>query len=96
VLESVCARAFEITGRGIYYIGGTIDDPGLGARGGGGQEVIVRLLDRAETGRPREIARSGRRLYLAIGMSVSPDSKTILFTAAADAAADLMLVENFR
>jgi len=34
------------------------------------------------------------RLYL--GLAVSPDRKTFLFSKNSDAGADLMLIENFR
>ena len=85
VIESVCWRGFVVTDRGIYHLSGNPN----------AREYAVQLLDPA-TGRSTLVGRIEGRLYLNLGLAVSPDGKTILFSASTQAGADLMLVENFR
>ena len=84
VVDSVCLRSFVVSERGIYYI----SNPG-------NPDIVVQLLDPA-TGKSMVLWKGDRRLYLHQGLSVSPDGKTILISAATNAGADLMLVEGFR
>jgi hypothetical protein len=85
VLDSVCSRGFEVTGRGIYYVDKT--EPG--------GRLMVRLLD-PRTGRSVEVRKSSMPLYgLEHRLAVSPDGNTILVTGSAQRpGADLYLVEN--
>ena len=83
VLEMVAARGFVAFEDGIYYF--------YFYPSGGGSEI--RFHDFA-TGRSRTVTpiEGSLRIYL----SVSPDRRTFLFTLAASAGSDLMLIENFR
>ena len=85
--EAACWRGFVVTERGIYYLSGS--------GGRGVREHAVQLLDPA-TGSSTVIGKIEGRPYLNEGLTVSPDGKTILFSASTQAGADLMLVENFR
>ena len=58
-----------------------------------GEQRIIRFLSFA-TGESRPIALANHAFYL--GMSVSPDSKYILFDQLDESGSDLMLIENFR
>ncbi|MBV8904281.1 MAG: PD40 domain-containing protein [Acidobacteriia bacterium] len=77
---------FEVMREGIYYIAQT-----HGNRFRGGE---LRFYDFV-SGHERLIQRLGDVTFF-FGFSVSPDRKTFLYSAQPDAAADLMLVENFR
>lgn len=85
VASSVCLRGFTVTKQGIYYVTGNLDD----------RRYSIILLD------PRRLTSVSvgeieGRLDLSQGLAVSPDGKTVLFAASAQAGADLMLVENYR
>ena len=81
VLEGVVLRAFVVLERGIYYI----DQPAGEAR--------LQFLDFA-TGRSTTVARSLGNVRL--GLTATPDGRTILYTRVDSSVDDLMLVENFR
>ncbi len=83
VLESVYWRAFAVTVKGVYFIAAP------DARG-----VALLNFFEFDTGETRPIAALDKPLY--IGLAVSPDGKTILYTQWDQSGRDLMLVENFR
>ncbi len=82
VLEGVAGRGFDIFEDGIYYLVFS------------GQQTEIRL-HRFATGRSR-IVSATEEGPPGLGLSVSRDRKTILFTKFVSAGADLMLIENFR
>jgi Tol biopolymer transport system component/predicted Ser/Thr protein kinase len=81
ILASVVARAFFPVDNGIYHI----------ARANGAYRL--QFLDFA-TATSRVLTRIEAQPYL--GLTVSPDRKTVLFTVAKPINYDLMLIENFR
>jgi Tol biopolymer transport system component len=83
IIGRVVNRAFYPVEDGIYYIG-----PGekLGT-------YSLQFYDFA-TGRSRALTAIEESVYL--GLAVSPDRKTVLFTTGNPGNADLMLIENFR
>jgi Tol biopolymer transport system component len=82
VVERVTARGFDVFEDGIYYLAAT-----------GRQTAEIRFHEFA-TGRSRTLDPIEGQLGL--GLSVSPDRKTFLFTKFNSAGIDLMLIENFR
>jgi serine/threonine protein kinase len=81
VLEGVIQRASTVFEKGIYYI----DQPEGEAR--------LQFYDLA-TGRSTTVARNLG--VVGLGLTVSPDGRTILFSRVTSSVNDLMLVENFR
>jgi Tol biopolymer transport system component len=81
VLERVVQRAFVVLERGIYYI----DQPS--------GETRLQFLDFA-TSKSTTVARTVGPVGL--GLTASPDGRTILYTRVDSSVDDLMLVENFR
>jgi hypothetical protein len=81
VLEEVFPGAFVVLEEGIYYID---------VRSGGAR---LQFFDFA-TGRSSTVARSLGRVM--IGLTTSPDGRTILYSRQDSSIDDLMLVENFR
>jgi len=82
VLECVPTVAFAVGPGGIYHFGCTAD---LHA-------VPLYLLDPA-TGQDRLL---GKLEQAILGLTVSPDGKTILYTKLENQGSDLMMIENFR
>ena len=82
VLERVVARAFDVFEDGIYYLAPT-----------GARTAEVRFHEFA-TERSRSV--SAIDAQPGLGLSVSPNRRTILFTKYVSAGIDLMLIENFR
>jgi Tol biopolymer transport system component len=82
VLGSVVRQAFDVIQGGLYYLSG-LDESGA---------CSLELFDLA-TGRTRVISKIERA---GPGLSVSPDGRTVLFTAFKPFNNDLMLIENFR
>jgi Tol biopolymer transport system component len=82
VLDSVCGRSFVVVEDGIYHIAGP-DDHGAHS---------LQFFDFA-TAKSRVVTRIDSSP--SIGLTVSPDRKTILFTATKPINYDLMLVDNF-
>jgi serine/threonine protein kinase len=82
ILERVDGRGFDVFEDGIYYLFATSP-----------RTTEIRF-HRFATGRSR-IASEIEGLP-GLGLSVSPDRKTFLFTKYVSAGADLMLIENFR
>jgi hypothetical protein len=83
VLDSVEQRAFFPVEEGIYHI----------ARAGEDGAYALRFFDFA-TQKSRLLARIEGQLGL--GLSISPDRKTVLFCVGKPINFDLMLIENFR
>ena len=81
VLDGVVMRAFIVLDRGIYYI----DRPERASR--------LQFFDFA-TKRSTTVA--GDLGDARLGLTASPDGRTILFTRRDSSVDDLMLVENFR
>jgi len=84
VSDRVVARAFFPAQDGIYYIASQKKGSGL---------HVLKHHD-PSTGRC-EVLRTMKE-NLGLGLAVSPDRKTVLFTAGPKFGADLMLIENFR
>ena len=82
LLEGVAARGFDVFEDGIYYLAAT-----------GPRKAEIRFHEFA-TGRSRSV--SAIDAPLGLGLSVSPNRRTILFTEFASGGIDLMLIENFR
>jgi hypothetical protein len=82
VRDSVARQAFDVVSGGLYYLT-RLDEKGA---------CSLELLDFA-TGRTRVLSKIDRA---GPGLSVSPDGKTVLFTALKPFDNDLMLIENFR
>jgi hypothetical protein len=81
VLEGVLAGSFAVLERGIYYI----DRPAGEAR--------LQYFDLG-TRKSTTVARNLGNVY--IGLTASPDGRTILYSQSDSLVDDLMLVENFR
>ena len=81
VLEGVVQRAFVVLERGIYHI----DRPS--------GEDRLQFYDFA-TGKSTTVAPNLGEVSL--GLTASPDGRTILYTRVDSSVDDLMLVENFR
>jgi hypothetical protein len=101
VLEGVGSRSFQvIDGAGIYYIERPYTYAGapMGLEGGTGllrsdERSRLRFFDIAE-GKSRSLA--DIEGSLAMGLAVSPDGRTVLWTRIDSVASDLMMVENFK
>jgi Tol biopolymer transport system component len=74
---------FAVTSKGIYY----------GAPPHTGEERFIQFFD-FSTGESRPVVLAKRPFHT--GMSVSPDSRYILFDQYDESSSDLMMVENFR
>ena len=74
---------FAVTAEGIYYA----------APPHSGEQRFIRFF-RFSTRQSRPVAVASHAFYL--GMSVSPDSRYVLFDQIDESESDLMLVENFR
>ena len=81
VLEGVVMRAFAVLERGIYYI----DRPE--------RESRLQFFDFATR---RSITVAGSLGDVRLGLTATPDGRTILYTKLDSVVDDLMLVENFR
>jgi hypothetical protein len=81
-----CVRgsAFGAGPQGVYYVP---CDPSA--------DPSVHVLD-PETGRDRRLGTLEHLEYRPLGLSVSPDGRTILYPRRTSETSDLMLIENFR
>jgi hypothetical protein len=98
VLDGVGERAFVVLENGIYYVerqgGGAFWAYLFGGLASGADDrARLRFLDFASA-KSRIVADLGERVRL--GLGVSPDGRTILFTRLDNPSSDLMMVENFR
>ena len=82
-------RNFAVTDRGIYFMGLA----GGNVRARGGDQAAVQFFSFA-TGTARIVLRTERPAY--IGLAVSPDERSLLYTQVDRQDSDLWLVENFR
>jgi Tol biopolymer transport system component len=82
VIDSVSSRAFALADRGVYYI-----------RAETGSRSSIHFLN-LSTHADTRIAELTKPPML--GMSLSPDRRTLLYTQIDDEGSDLMLVDNFR
>ncbi len=82
MVEGVVQSAFAVVQKGVYYI----DQPERG-------EARLQFLD-AATGKSTTVARNLGDVRL--GLTASPDGRTILYSRVDSSVDDLMLVENFR
>jgi len=83
VQDRIAGDAFDVTGRGIYYLSPSQDL----------KSATLRLLS-LEGGEPRTLGTiSGT---VATGLSVAPDYTSILYSQCDQCAANIMLVENFK
>jgi Tol biopolymer transport system component len=85
VLDCVSSKGFTVGRGGVFHLGCTADPHP--------RAVPLYLLDPA-TGQDRFLGKP--EMAVLSGLTVSPDGKTILYTKLLDAAADLMMIENFR
>ena len=85
VLESVVGKLFAPVGDGIYYIG---------SRGPDARHRPLQFYDFAT--RTSRLVANLEGYFVQGGLSVSPDRKTILYTASVNPVSDLMMIENFR
>lgn len=88
VLDELRTRSFVVTEDGLYHFGleGSADEAAP-------RRPVLRFLHLA-TGATREVARVETTLHT--GLTVSPDRRTILFSALKPLNHDLVLIENFR
>jgi Tol biopolymer transport system component len=84
VLECVPDRGFTVGPGGVYHLGCTADPQP--------RAVSLYLLDPA-IGRDQLL---GKLEKPGLGLTVSPDGKTILYTKVDNRGSDLMMIENFR
>jgi len=93
VVDQVCARAFQVTEKGIYYLSGK----GVSYlyRPTPADKLTIHLFDPA-SGVSREIRQLAGRLYAPTRLTVSRDGSSFLLAGPAGAGSDLYLVENFR
>ena len=89
VLDGVVLRAFVVLEGGIYYI----DRPSGESLYAGPGETRLQYFDFA-TRRSTTVARNLGNVGL--GLTASPDGRTILYSRVDSSVDDLMLVENFR
>ena len=81
VLDPVGDRKFAVLDQGIYFISHEA-------------ETSTLHFFRFATGETREIARIRTRTTM--GLSVSPDGRSLIYSQVDQVGSDLMLVENFR
>ncbi len=88
VLESVLAFNFSVTPQGIYFIQAPDTDEL-------GRSFLIRFFDFA-TGHATTIHSLPPGVGADMGLTVSPDGRSVLYTQLDQSQSDLMLVENFR
>jgi eukaryotic-like serine/threonine-protein kinase len=85
VVDEILGLTFAVVEDGLYYF----------ARAEVAGVTSLQFLDVAH-GKSRQVARLDVPVAPGLGLTVSPDRKTILFTAFKPNNADLFLIENFR
>src|SRR5579872_2588332 len=93
VLDGVILGAFAVLEGGIYYINRPAGGGGILNIDQPSGETGLQYLDFA-TSRSRTVARNLGKVYL--GLTASPDGRTILYSRVDSSVDELMLVENFR
>jgi len=93
LLDGVVLLAFAVIDGGIYYIDRPDRAPGEYLPNRASGDARLQYFDLA-TRRSRTVATSLGNVGL--GLTVSPDGRTILYSRVDSAVDDLMLVENFR
>ncbi len=93
VLEGVVQGNFLVRERGIFYIDRPSGEGAIYTIDRPSSETRLQYFDFA-TGSSRTVARNLG--IVGVGLTVSPDGRTILYTRVDSAVDDLMLVENFR
>ena len=88
VLESVYAFNFYVIPQGIYFIQAPDRDDS-------DRSYLLRFLDFASE-RVETIHSLPPGVRVFVGLTVSPDGRSILYTQVDQSQSDLMLVENFR
>ena len=83
LLDGVHNTNFDVADHGVYFISRPESDAGF----------AVKFFNSA-TGTITRLRTLGKPV--SIGLSVSPDGRSILYTQLDDRSSDLMLVENFR
>ena len=86
VLDSVHHRNFAIVPEGVYFV--AVPAPAEPDRA-----YSIRFLDFA--GRAELVYRLPSNIVRSLGLSVSPDGQSILYTQVDDISSDLMLIEGF-
>ncbi len=90
VLDGVVLANFAVHDRGIYYIAGQGGVHFIDPASGGTQLLHYDFATRRST----TVARNLGNVF--IGLTASPDGRTILYSRVDSSVDDLMLVENFR
>jgi hypothetical protein len=93
VLEGVVLFNFVVLEGGIYYIDRPSGEGGIRGIDRPSGETRLQYFDFA-TRRSTTVARNLGNVF--IGLTVSPDGRTILYTRVDSSVDDLMLVDNFR
>jgi hypothetical protein len=93
ILEGVVLGNFEVLEGGIYYIDRPSGEGGFYSIDGPSGETRLEYFDFA-TRRSTTVARNLGNVD--VGLTVSPDGRTILYSRVDSSIDDLMLVENFR
>jgi len=83
VQDQIASYAFEVTGRGIYYLSPAQDL----------KSATLRLLP-LEGGEPRTLGTIAGTV--SSGLSIAPDYRSVLYSQCDQCAANIMLVENFK
>jgi tricorn protease-like protein len=93
ILEGVVLGNFQVLERGIYYIDRASGEGGFFAIDGPSGETRLQYFDFAT----RRSTTTARNLgNVDVGLTVSPDGRTILYSRVDSSIDDLMLVDNFR
>lgn len=92
VLDGVVLGNFTVLDRGIYYIDRLSGKPAGSSTAGAG-EARLRYFDFASRGSTTVAPNLGN---VGLGLTASPDGRTILYSRVDSSVDDLMLVENFR
>ena len=93
VLEGVVLFNFVVLDRGIYYIDRPSGEGGIREIDRPSGETRLQYFDFA-TRKSTTVARNLGNVF--IGLTVSPDGRTIFFSRVDSSVDDLMLVESFR
>jgi serine/threonine protein kinase len=93
VLDGVVQSNFKVLERGVYYIQQSPQDAGAAGINAAPGDAELRYFDFATQSSKRVAGHLGP---VGLGLTASPDGRTILYTRTDPPIDDLMLVENFR